>query len=42
MTDVFLRSVAFLVKKKLVKSSVSTNLFAVKQKCINVQRNIMD
>ena len=42
MTYVFLRSVAFLVKKKLVLSSVSTNLFAVKQKCINVQRNIMD
>ena len=32
----------FFGKKKLVKSSVSTNLFAVKQKCINVQRNIMD
>ena len=43
MTCVFLRSVAFLVKK-LVKSSVhvSTQLFVVKQKCIDVQRNIMD
>ena len=41
MTYVFLRSFAFLVKK-LVKSSVSTQLFVFKQKCINVQRNIMD
>ena len=41
MTYVFLRSVAFLVKK-MVKSSAATQLFVVKQKCINVQRNIMD
>ena len=41
MTYVFLRSVDFLVKK-LVKSCVSTQLFVVKQICINVQRNIMD
>ena len=32
----------FFGKKKLVKSSASTQLFVVKQKCINVQRNIMD